>query len=199
MRLWGNRRAALVLSAALIGGFGLLLGVLILAFEEPRQEGGPMTGGSAGGMAGMAMPSVTAGAGGGRAGELAAAHADVEAGRFAQAVSAYERVLREDMHSVEVLTHLGMALGGVGEVDRGLGYVDRALAMDPDNLHALWVKAVTLFEAKAQYAESIPVWERVLALVPESTTDAATARGYVLRARERLGGPQRPAPGKGSP
>ena len=58
---------------------------------------------------------------------------------------------------------------------------------------------MSLFEAKAHYAESIPVWERFLALVPESTTDAATARGYVLRARERLGGPQRPAPGKGSP
>ena len=78
-------------------------------------------------------------------------------------------------------------------------YVDRALAMDPDNLHALWVKAVSLFEAKAQYAESIPVWERFLGLVPESTTDAATARAYVLRARERVRGTQRPAPGKGSP
>lgn len=199
MRLWGSRRAALVLSAVLIGGFGLLLGVSIVAFVEPRPEGGPMTGGSAGGMAGMAMPSATAGAGGGRAGELSAAHADVEAGRFAEAVAVYERVLREDMHNVEALIHLGMALGGVGEADRGLGYVDRALAMDPDNLHALWIKAVTLFEAKAQYAESIPVWERFLALVPASGTDAATARGYVLRARERLGGPQRPAPGKGSP
>lgn len=63
----------------------------------------------------------------------------------------------------------------------------------------LWVKAVTLSEAKAQYAEAVPVWERILALVPEPSTDAATARGYLPRARERLRGPQRPAPGKGSP
>ena len=184
--------------AALIAGFGVLLGVSIRAFVEPRNDGAPMTGGSASGMAGMAMPSVGPGARGGLAPELAAAHADVEAGRFAQAVSAYERVLREDTHNVEALIHLRIALGGAGEADKGLSSVDRALAMDPDNLHALWVKAVTLFETKAAYAESIPVWEHFLSLATEPR-DADAARGYILRARERLRGPQRPAPRKGSP
>lgn len=80
---------------------------------------------------------------------------------------------------------------------RGLSELDRALAMDPDNFHALWSQGQTIFDLKRDYAASIPLWERVAALA-SSPVDAATARGYVLRAQERLGGRKQPAPGTGS-
>lgn len=192
----------LFLSVIALVAFGVILGVWMATSIGPRTEGMTATGGAASGMPGMTMPGMTmppqAPTGsGGRTAELAAAHADVEAGRFANAVPVYERILREDAHHVEALIHYGVALGGAGQVERGLSQFEQALAMEPDNFHALWSKAQTLFDIKQDYAASIPVWERVAGLA-SSPVDAATARGYVLRARERLNARQQPAPGTGS-
>lgn len=156
-----------------------------------------MTGGAAaGGMAGMDMGSPGRGETSARVATLAAAHADVEAGRFDQALPVYQRMLRDDPQSLDALIHHGIALAGTEQVEQGLAQLDRALAMDGDNLHALWSKAEILFERKRDYAASIPIWERIAALAA-SSPDAATARGYVLRARERLEGGGAPVPSKG--
>ena len=156
-----------------------------------------MTGGPGGGMPGMTMPS-PAPVAGTREADLAAAHADVEAGRFVQAIPVYERVLREDAHNLEALIHLGVSLAGIGRVEQGVAQLDRALAMDPDNLHALWSKGQTLFDIKGDYAASISVWERIASLMPDSP-DGVAARGYVFRARERLKGLPDAPPAKRSP
>jgi len=192
----GSSPFRMVLFSALLVGFGALLGLSIRSFIQPRMEGMTITGGAGGGMPGMPMssPAPVAGV---RAADLAAAHADVEVGRFVEAIPVYERILREDPHNLEALIHLGVSLAGTGQVERGLAELDRALGMDPDNLHALWGKAQALFDVKGDYAASIPVWERIAALVQDSP-DAATARGYVLLARARLEGGRKPVPGKGS-
>ena len=143
-----------------------------------------MPGGSDAAMPGMAMPPGPPLAADPQTVDLSAAHTDVEAGRFVQAIAIYERALAADPHNLEARVHLGVSLAGVGQVDRGLAELDRALAMDADNLHALWSKAQTLFD-QGRYVVSIPIWERVAAMAANSP-DAAAARGYVLRARERL-------------
>jgi len=191
----------LLLSVIALVAFGVVFGFWAATSIGPRTEGMTATGGAGSGMPGMTMPGMAMppqapGGSGGRTAELAAAHADVEAARFAQAVPVYERILREDPHHVEALIHYGAALAGVGQVERGLAELDRALAMEPDHFHALWSKAQTLFDVKRDYAASIPLWER-LAVLAANSPDAATARGYVLRAQERLGKRQPPAPGKG--
>ena len=191
----GSSPFRMVLFSALMVGFGALLGLSIGSFTQPRMEGMTMTGGPGGGMPGMTMPS-PAPVAGTREADLAAAHADVEAGRFARAIPLYERTVRDDPHNLEALIHLGVSLAGAGQVERGLAELDRALGMDPENLHALWGKAQALFDVKGDYAASIPVWERIAALVQDSP-DAATARGYVLLARARLEGGRKPVPGKG--
>lgn len=193
----GRNPLNVVLGAVLVLGFGLFLGFLLSESTTHRMEGMTMTGGTGSRMPGMAMPS-PADASGGRAPELAAAHADVEASQFAQALPVYERLLRDDPHNIDALIHQGMSLAEVGRVAEGLDALDRGLAMDPDNLHALWSKAQILFEVKRDYAASIPVWERIASLVPNSP-DAATARGYVLRAQERLRGQPEPGRPRGSP
>ena len=192
----------LLLSAIVLVAFGVIFGFWMSGSIGPRIDGMAITRGTGSSMPGMTMPGMTVPtqvpAGPGRwAAELAAAHADVDAGRFAGAAPAYERILREDPHNVEALIHYGMSLTGLGQIERGLSELDRALAMDPDNFHALWSKGQTLFDLKRDYAASIPVWERVAGLA-SSPVDAATARGYVLRAREWLGGRKQPAPGTGS-
>ena len=140
--IWRGLRLNLVLGGVLVLGFGVLLSVLI------RESMGPLTGGSGSRMPGMTMPSAERGLSGVRSAELQRAHADVEAGRLAEAMPVYERALQEDPHNMEALIHLGMCLAGTGDIEGGLAHMDRALAMEPDNLHALWVKALTLFEAK---------------------------------------------------
>jgi cytochrome c-type biogenesis protein CcmH/NrfG len=82
-------------------------------------------------------------------------------------------------------------------VENGLAELDQALAMDTDNLHALWSKAQALFD-DGRYEASIPVWERVAGLAPD-TPDATAARGYVLRARERGEGQPKRVPDRKSP
>jgi tetratricopeptide (TPR) repeat protein len=145
----------------------------------------------------MAMPSNPPRAADARTADLSAAHTDVEAGRFVQAIAIYERALEADPHNLEARIHLGVSLAGVGQVERGLAELDRALAMDADNLHALWSKAQTLFDER-RYAASIPVWERVATLAANSP-DATAARGYVLRARESLEGRPKGLPDRKSP
>jgi tetratricopeptide (TPR) repeat protein len=142
------------------------------------------SGSGAAAMPGMAMPSQASRAPTAQTADLSAAHADVEAGLFARAIPVYERVLDADPHNLEARIHLGVSLAGVGQVESGLTELDKALAMDADNLHALWSKAQSLFD-DGRYEASIPVWERVAGLAPY-TPDATAARGYVLRARERL-------------
>ena len=187
----------MVLFSALLVGFGALLGLSIRSFTQPRMEGMTMTGGPGGGTPGMPMssPAPIAGV---RAVDLAAVHADIEAGRFVQAIPVYERILREDPHNPEALIHLGVSLASIGQVEQGLAELDRALAMDPDNLHALWSKGQTLFDIKGDQAASIPVWERIASLMPDSP-DGVAARDYVFRARERLKGRQAAPPAKRSP
>jgi tetratricopeptide (TPR) repeat protein len=179
-------------------GFGLLLGFSIRASIAPRMDGMPITGGSAGSMPGITTPASGTDTANRLTADLKGAHDDLEAARFLQAVAVYERILRDDPHNMEALIHYGTSLAAVGELTRGLAALDQALAMDPENLHALWSKAQTLFDVKRDYAASIPLWERIASLAPDSA-DAATARGYVLRAKERLVGGPRSTPGKGSP
>lgn len=186
----------LFLVAVLLVTFGVILGFWMSAPIGSRMDGTGITGGTGGTMPGMTMPAQVPAGPGRWAVELAAAHADVDAARFASALPAYERILREDPHNVEALIHYGMSLARLGQVERGLSELDRALAMAPDNFHGLWSKAETLFDIKRDYAASIPVWERIADLAPNSL-DAASARRYVLSARERLGG-RPPAPGTGS-
>lgn len=195
----------LFLAAVVLVAFGVILGFSMSDSIGPWMDRMAITGGTSSSMPGMTMPGMAmpgammpaqTPAGPGRwAAELAAAHGDVDAGRFAAAVPAYERVLREDPHNLEALIHYGMSLAGLGQVERGLSEFDRALSMDPDNFHALWSKGQALFDVKRDYAASIPVWERIAALA-SSPGDASTARGYVLRAQEQLGRRQPPVPGR---
>jgi cytochrome c-type biogenesis protein CcmH len=169
-------------------GFGVILGVLLVRSLEPRMEGMTITGGVGGGMAGMEMTLPSGGTGNLNA-RLATAHAFIDQQRFAEAFPIYEKILEQDPHNLEALTHLAIAQANTGRVEAALATFDRALAMDPNNLHALWNKSQALFEIKQDYAASIPLWERIVALVANSP-DAATARKYLEQAKQKVGAQQ---------
>jgi tetratricopeptide (TPR) repeat protein len=100
------------------------------------------------------------------AGMLQAARQSLHAGRYSEAIAAYQAVLKRDPRNVDALTHLGyiVALGGHG--DAALETLDRALAVDPDYPLARYYRGQVLYEAKRDTAGAIKEWERFLVLVP---------------------------------
>src|SRR2546428_169868 len=94
-----------------------------------------------------------------RRGRLGAARASLFAGRYGEAIAAYQAVLKRDPNNVDALTHMGLiaAVAARGEhgpemVDRALGLLDRALALSPDYPPALLYRGQVLYEGKKDAA-----------------------------------------------
>ena len=191
---WNRRPAVLVLGAALLVGFGLVLGMLVVRFSAPEPSG------SAGvmGTPAISVPQVAPGGSGqeGAArpiapemvrGMLDAAHKSLDAGQFQEAITAYKAILARYPQNVEAITHLGIILGIAGHTDGALEALDKALTIDPNYPHALWDKARFLNEAKQDYAGAIQVWERFVAVTPPGP-DREQAQRFIQDARGKLGG-----------
>jgi len=102
-------------------------------------------------------------------GMLEAARASLEAGRYGEAIAAYQAVLKRDPNNVDATTHLGLILavgGGPEHADRALEIFDRALTIDPGYLPALLYRGQVLYEAKHDVAGAVRSWEKFVALAP---------------------------------
>jgi tetratricopeptide (TPR) repeat protein len=157
--------------------FGVALGIGIVRYTEPDPTAGiPMPGSrplarldpvpptpagsaAAGGPARPLSPEMLRGM-------LDAARTSLSAGRYSEAIAAYQAVLKRDPKNVDALTHLGLivALGGHG--DTALETFDRALAIDPDYPPALLYRGQVLLEVKHDHDGAIRAWERFLRVVP---------------------------------
>ena len=107
------------------------------------------------------------------AGMLDAARASLFAGRYGEAIAAYQAVLKRDPDNVDALTHMGLiaAVAARGEhgpemVDRALALFDRALKLTPDYPPALLYRGQVLYEAKNDTAGAIRSWEQFLKVAP---------------------------------
>ena len=212
---WSRR--PLVIAGAAVGclAFGVLLGVLVVRYTAPAPPD-PMAGmPGMGTMPGMAeatgpgaSPPAVAGEGklaaiptGTLDGMLRAAHASLDAGRYQEAIAAYRAVLKREPANVDAITHLGVILAVAGHADEALAAFDRALAINPDDLHALWEKARALQDLRQDFAGAIAAWERVVTLTPLGQ-DREQAEARIRDARARLAAapqPAPPAPGRSDP
>lgn len=178
---WTRSPATLAVGGALLMIFGVVVGVSMGRYTE-SVPAAPM-----GAPAAPAMPLPTARPGepapggtapGGAAasgrpippemlqGMLQAARQSLMAGRYAEAIAAYQAVLKREPRNVDALTHLGfiVALGGHG--DAALETIDKALSIDPDYALAHYYRGQVLYEAKGDAAGAIKEWQRYLVLVP---------------------------------
>lgn len=64
--------------------------------------------------------------------------------------------------------------------------IDRALKLEPSNLQGLWMRGSVWFEDK-KYDQAIADWEKLLALLPLNSEEAATIQGNIDQAKS-LGG-----------
>jgi cytochrome c-type biogenesis protein CcmH len=102
------------------------------------------------------------------------AHSYEMAGRFDQAVPAYEKLLALQPKDAQVHADYADALGvaSKGSLQGAPArLIAKALALDPKNLKALVLAGKEAFE-RQRYAEAIAFWERAL----QATTDVAVQR-----------------------
>jgi len=84
----------------------------------------------------------------------------------------------------DVLASLaGGSLGG--EAGRA---IDRALALDPANSKALWLKASRAHE-EHRYSDALALWKTLRALLPADSPDARIVDGNILEASQLAGAP----------
>jgi len=177
--------AAVGAAAVLLVVFGIAVGAGIVRYTEPD----PMAGQPAPGSRPLAaLPGE--GAGGQEApsasnapaidpkkplppemlrGMLQAARSSLAAGRYTEAIAAYQAVLKRDPNNVDATTHLGLILavgGGPDHADRALEIFDRALSIDPSYLPALLYRGQVLYEAKHDVPGAVRSWEKFVALAP---------------------------------
>src|SRR5437762_5422828 len=177
--------AALGTAAVALLVFGVAIGVGIVRYTEPdRMADTPPAPGSRP-LASLDAPSAAAEAPSAAnaprgpvtpqmlQGMLEAARASLFAGRYGEAIAAYQAVLKRDPNNVDALTHMGLIAGmaargehGPEMVDRALGLFDRALALQPDYPPALLYRGEVLYEAKKDTAGAIRSWERFVKVAP---------------------------------
>jgi tetratricopeptide (TPR) repeat protein len=169
-RGWTRSPVTLAAGAVLLLVFGVVVGVSVGRYTEPAPAA-PMPGAPM-----VSMPPVDdrpPAAEPGRplppemlAGMLQAARQSLLAGRYSEAIAAYQAVLKRDPRNVDALTHLGFIVALGGHADTALETIDRALAIDPDYALAHYYRGQVLYEAKRDAAGAIKEWERFVALVP---------------------------------
>ena len=200
----GRHPAALAAGAVALLVFGVGLGVGIVRYTEPdRMADAPAPGSrplasldppSAGGPPsaanaprGPVTPEMLAGM-------LEAARASLFAGRYGEAIAAYQAVLKRDPNNVDALTHMGLiaAVAARGEhgpemIERALGLFERALELSPDYPPALLYRGQVLYEAKNDAAGAIRSWERFVKVVPAGE-DRTRVERMIAEAKTRPAG-----------
>ncbi len=184
--------AALGTAAALLVAFGVALGVGISRNVAPE----PMAGPSGPGAPPFMAPSPAGGGGptiGGAAQPvttdalqrmLDTARASLFEGRYGEAISAYQAILKREPKNVDAMTHLGLIVAIGGHADSALETFEKALALDPNYPPALLYRGQVLYEAKKDAAGAIRSWEKFLAVVPAGD-DRARVEQLLAEARAR--------------
>ena len=193
--------AAITVGAVALVTFGVVLGVGIVRFSEPESSmAGAAGAGAAGARAPMMEEPSAANAPRGPVtpeilqGMLNAARQSLYAGRYNEAMRAYQAVLKRDPNNVDALTHLGLMAGiaaqgqhGPEMVQRALDLFDRALKLDPGYPPALLYRGQVLYEVRKDVPGAIRSWEKFVAVSPPGE-DRERVVKMIADARAQSGG-----------
>ena len=174
---WTRSPAAIAVGGMALLGLGVALGVGVSRYSAPD----PTVVGPGAGIPGPALtdpgPLMPGAPGTGAAADrpippeimarmLQAARESLNAGRYPEAIAAYQAVLKRDSKNVDAMTHLALIVAMGGHADAALETFDKALKIDPKYTPALLYKGQVLYEVKQDYAGAIKAWERFVSLVP---------------------------------
>ncbi|TAK53368.1 MAG: hypothetical protein EPO25_11080 [Gammaproteobacteria bacterium] len=106
---------------------------------------------------------------------------------FQKAVTAFERLAGSDAMTADLWADYADAAGALhGSLDRAEPWIDRALALDPRHLKALWLKG-SLQTERQDFRGALETWQALLALLPPDSTDARLVAANLDEARAALG------------
>ena len=181
-RSWTRSPAAIATAGVALLVLGIALGVGVSRYSAPDPTAVPPGGSmSMPGMPGPMLPdpgpllpgAPGTGAAAGQpippetmARMLQAARESLNAGRYQEAIAAYQAVLKRDEKNVDAMTHLAVIVAMGGHADAALESFDKALKIDPKYTPALMYKGQVLYEIKQDYAGAIKAWERFVTLTP---------------------------------
>jgi len=176
-RAWTRSPAAIAAGGMALLGLGVALGVGVSRYSAPDPTAvgaGASIPGPALTDPGPLLPGAPGtGAAAGRpispeimARMLQAARESLNAGRYPEAIAAYQAVLKRDEKNVDAMTHLALIVAMGGHADAALETFDKALKIDPKYAPALLYKGQVLYEVKQDYAGAIKAWERFVTLTP---------------------------------
>lgn len=106
-------------------------------------------------------------------------------GRYREAAAEYAAAVEAEPRSVAGLVGLGSALGMLGETDRALDALRRAIALAPDSVSAHY-NVARILEARGETEAALKEFDTVVRLAPNDEE--------AVRARARLLGPARQTP-----
>jgi len=199
---WTRHPFALAGGAAAILLFGVVIGAGVSRFAEPEQAAMPP-----GTRLGASRPPETgavrmppapgvgpqASTGAPRplapemlAGMLQAARQSLMAGRYQEAIAAYQAILKRDPRNVDALTHMGLIVAIGGHADAALENFDRALTIDPRYAPAYLYRGQILSELKQDFSGAVKAWERFLTLAP-SGQERDQVAAMIKEARAKQG------------
>jgi cytochrome c-type biogenesis protein CcmH/NrfG len=110
-----------------------------------------------------------------------------DAGRYADAVPAYQKAFTLDARNVNVSTDLGTALWYSGRADEALAQFDKSLAIDPTHAQTLFNRGIVFSEGKQDLPQAIQSWERLLNGNP-SYPDRAKVEQMLEQTRQKITG-----------
>jgi tetratricopeptide (TPR) repeat protein len=104
--------------------------------------------------------------------------------RFNEARDAYEKLVKATPNDVDAWADLAdaQAAASAGDLQAAGPAIDRALAIDPNHLKALWLKASLELQQK-HYASAGQLWQRLLAQLPPDSNDARIVRANLDETR----------------
>jgi tetratricopeptide (TPR) repeat protein len=194
-RGWTRHPMTLGVGAALVLVFGIVIGLGVARFAQPEQP-----------MAASADPPSTAMPAGppmasvepGKpippailAGMLNAARQSLFEGRYAEAIAAYQAVLKRDPRNVDAVTHLGLIVAIGGHADAAIEAFDKAAAIDPAYPPIYLYRGQVLYEVKQDYPGAVKAWQRYLTLVPRGE-DRDRVVALLKEAQDKEGAAKRP-------
>jgi cytochrome c-type biogenesis protein CcmH len=116
-------------------------------------------------------------------------------GRYAEAVSAYEKAAKLIPNDAQLLVDYADVLAVANDRNlngKPLDLINQALKLDPNNIKGLALIGSAAFQAK-DYASAIKYWEKMLKLLPPDTPLAKQMAAGVAEARAMIAGKQSPS------
>ncbi len=109
-------------------------------------------------------------------------------GRYDEAERAFEKampVVEKNAQLLGAYADLLAAKAGGSLEGKPEELIGRALALDPDDLQALWLAGTVAFNRK-DFATALRHWQHALELLPPESEDAKMLTGIVAEARDKL-------------